>query len=166
MLWEETLRQRKVDHETFYPSCEQQQTQSPVQNSHLLIWWSTRVSSCESTVSRADVSIAGADTTAVSLTFTLYYILAAPRIWIRLCDEIRSRFHDSSEITGQSTSTLVFLDAIIHEGFSSVSYLIFRTSHSSRCVQRPTPCDSTWRYDGCGDLYSRLCKSVTSVIWW
>jgi len=61
-------------------------------------------------------SVAGGDTTAVSLTFALYYILVNRRIWERLSQEIRSRFHNPLEITGQSAATLTFLDAVIHEG--------------------------------------------------
>ena len=68
-------------------------------------------------------SIAGADTTAVSLTFCLYHIISIPRVWDRVCQEIRSKFETSEEITGQSTATLRYLDAVIHECTTS-SFLI------------------------------------------
>jgi cytochrome P450 len=63
-----------------------------------------------------DGSIAAADTTAVSLTFTIYHCLANPRVWQKLRDEIRSKFNTAEEITGQSTSSLEYLEAVIHEG--------------------------------------------------
>jgi cytochrome P450 len=58
---------------------------------------------------------AGADTTAVSMTFGLYYIIAIPRIWERLSREIRDKFDKIEDITGQATAQLPFLDAVIHE---------------------------------------------------
>lgn len=65
--------------------------------------------------------VAGADTTAVSLTFALYYIIAIPPVWKRLSDEIRSKFEKGEDITGQSTAQLIYLNAVIHEGnFPSV----------------------------------------------
>jgi cytochrome P450 len=59
--------------------------------------------------------VAGADTTAVSMTFGLYYIVAIPKVWDRLSREIRSRFDKIEDINGQSTGQLQFLDAVIHE---------------------------------------------------
>src|SRR5271169_2675576 len=61
-------------------------------------------------------SIAAADTTAVSLTFTIYHCLANLQVWQRLRDEIRAKFNTADEITGQSTASLEYLDAVIHEG--------------------------------------------------
>jgi len=63
-----------------------------------------------------DSSIAAADTTAVSLTFTIYHCLANPPVWLRLQKEIRGKFRTVDEITGQSTASLEYLDAVIHEG--------------------------------------------------
>ena len=62
-----------------------------------------------------DHSIAGSDTTAIALTFALYYIVAIPEVWIRLSNEIRSKFISADEITGQSVTSLPYLDAVIHE---------------------------------------------------
>jgi len=83
---------------------------------------------------------AGVDTTSTGLTFTLYYLLANPGKWNRLCEEVRSRFTSEKEITNQSTSSLPYLDAVIHEGTSHlyplVGFLKFlvRTSSSSSCT--------------------------------
>ena len=59
--------------------------------------------------------IAASDTTAIALTFALYYIVAVPGVWTRLSDDIRSKFSAIDEITGQSASTLPYLDAVISE---------------------------------------------------
>ncbi len=64
--------------------------------------------------------VAAADTTAVSMTFGLYYIIGIPRVWDRLSKEIRSRFDKIEDITGQSTGQLQFLDAVIHESIFSI----------------------------------------------
>jgi cytochrome P450 len=61
------------------------------------------------------VSGAAATTTAVALTFTLYYIAANARVRDRLSQEIRSAFEAADQIIGQSTGSLAFLDAVIHE---------------------------------------------------
>ena len=71
-----------------------------------------------------DSSIAAADTTAVSLTFTIYHCLANPRVWQKLRDEIRAKFNTVEEITGQSTSSLEYLEAVIHEGILRTSILM------------------------------------------
>jgi hypothetical protein len=52
----------------------------------------------------------------VSLTFTIYHCLANRQVWHRLRDEIRAKFSNADEITGQSTASLEYLDAVIHEG--------------------------------------------------
>ena len=62
--------------------------------------------------------IAAADTTAVSLTFTIYHCLANPLAWERLRDDIRGKFSNANKITGQSTASLEYLDAVIHEGMA------------------------------------------------
>lgn len=64
----------------------------------------------------ANSSIAAADTTAVSLTFVLYYAISIPRVWKRVSEEVRSSFQKSEDINGHSTTKLPFLDAVIHEG--------------------------------------------------
>ena len=63
-----------------------------------------------------DTRVAGADTTALSLTFGLYYLVANQKVFERLSKEIRSTYEDPSQITGRSTASLVYLDAVIHEG--------------------------------------------------
>ena len=65
--------------------------------------------------------IAGANGNAVSLTFTLYYVLSTPRVWERLSREVQTRFKTIEEITGHSTAQLQYLDAVIHEGISICS---------------------------------------------
>jgi cytochrome P450 len=66
-------------------------------------------------------SIAGAGTTAVSMTFGIYYIISNKKVWDRLSREIRSKFNNIEDITGQSTATLTYLDAVIHESKSPSS---------------------------------------------
>jgi cytochrome P450 len=61
------------------------------------------------------ISIAASDTTAIALTFALYYITAIPEVWTRLSSEIRSKFISVDEIKGQSVTSLPYLDAVIHE---------------------------------------------------
>jgi cytochrome P450 len=58
---------------------------------------------------------AASDTTAATLTFVLYYILANPQHWARLVHEVRSQFSSEKEISGHSTAPLPFLNAVIHE---------------------------------------------------
>ena len=53
---------------------------------------------------------------AASLTFTLYHCLNNREVWRRLSEDIRTKFTSADEITGQSTATLPFLDAVIREG--------------------------------------------------
>ena len=61
------------------------------------------------------IRLAASDTTAIALTFALYYIIAIPEVWTRLSEEIRSKFLALEEITGQSCATLPYLDAVINE---------------------------------------------------
>ena len=68
--------------------------------------------------------IAASDTTAIALTFAMYYIVAIPDVWNRLSDEIRSKFNAIDEITGQTTAVLPYLDAVIHECTSEDIYCI------------------------------------------
>jgi len=65
---------------------------------------------------RPNVSVAGADTTAVTLTFALYFVIADRKVWGKLSSEIRSKFKDKDEITGPSTAMLPYLTAVINEG--------------------------------------------------
>jgi len=60
------------------------------------------------------------DATSTALVFTLYDLLANPKIWERLSREVRSSFGSSHEITNNSVSSLPYLDAVMHEGYTSV----------------------------------------------
>jgi cytochrome P450 len=60
--------------------------------------------------------IAASDTVAVSLTYTIYHLLANPKVWERLRQEIHSNFRTAEEMTGQGLARLPYLDAVIHEG--------------------------------------------------
>jgi hypothetical protein len=62
--------------------------------------------------------IAGADTSAVSLTFALYHIISIPKVWNRLSKEIRDKFDNIEDINGQTTASLLYLDAVINESTS------------------------------------------------
>jgi len=75
-----------------------------------------KLTQAETIFSSTGFIIAAADTTAGSLVFTIYHCLATPHAWTRLRHEIRSKFTSAEQITGQSTATLPFLDAVIHEG--------------------------------------------------
>lgn len=66
-------------------------------------------------------SVAGADTTAVSMTFGMYYVISNRNVWDRLSLEIRSKFDKIEDISGQTTATLPYLDAVIHESKSHSS---------------------------------------------
>lgn len=71
------------------------------------------------------ISIAASDTTSVAFTFLLYYLLANRECWNRLANEVRSKFQHPDEITNQSTMTIPFLDAVIHEStFAKLFILI------------------------------------------
>jgi cytochrome P450 len=69
---------------------------------------------------QTDFSVAASDTTATALMFILYHLVAQRKYWDRLSTEIRSRFKSSDEITNASTTSIPFLDAVIHEGTSSL----------------------------------------------
>jgi hypothetical protein len=66
----------------------------------------------------ANSSIAASDTTAVTLTFLLYYLLVNRRHWDRLTQEIRSRFRSPDEMTNSALMAIPFLEAAIHESIS------------------------------------------------
>jgi cytochrome P450 len=67
-------------------------------------------------------SVAGGDTTAVTLTFALYFVLEDRRVWQKLLDEIRTKYKTKEDITGQSTAGLPYLNAVIHEGMFFIVY--------------------------------------------
>jgi cytochrome P450 len=64
---------------------------------------------------------ASSDTTATALTFITYHLMANRECWDRLCEEIRPLFNSAEEITHAAIATLPYLNAIIHEGSSSVT---------------------------------------------
>jgi cytochrome P450 len=67
-------------------------------------------------ISLTFLRLGGADTTAIALTFGLYYIVSIPKVWSRLSQEVRSSFERSEDITVSSTQQLQFLNAVIQEG--------------------------------------------------
>jgi len=62
--------------------------------------------------------IAASDTVAISLTYSIYHILANPKVWEQLRHEIHSNFTTAEELTGQTLAHLPHLDAVIREGIS------------------------------------------------
>lgn len=76
-----------------------------------------QLGSCILLLLAANVSrVAAADTTSSSLVFVLYHCISNRRVWDRLCDEVRSKFASPNDITGQTTATMTYLDAVIQEG--------------------------------------------------
>jgi cytochrome P450 len=63
-------------------------------------------------------SMAASDTTAVAITFILYFLLTEKKYWVRLAKEIREKYESPEEITHFSTSTVPFLDAVVSESIS------------------------------------------------
>lgn len=59
--------------------------------------------------------MAGYQTTATTLTSTLYHIFRHPDAYVKLCAEVRSSFANEDEITGARLVRLPFLDACIRE---------------------------------------------------
>ena len=59
---------------------------------------------------------AGSETTATTLSAITYYLGRNPRVYDKLAREIRERFNDSDQISGQSTDSLEYLKAVIEEG--------------------------------------------------
>ncbi|OTA99546.1 hypothetical protein M426DRAFT_16305 [Hypoxylon sp. CI-4A] len=64
----------------------------------------------------SDFIIAGSDTTATSLTATVYFLQKNPSSLARLVAEVRSAFSTYSEITNSSTMPLDYLRAVTLEG--------------------------------------------------
>jgi cytochrome P450 len=62
--------------------------------------------------------MAASDTTAVAITFILYFLLTEKKYWVRLAKEIREKYESPEEITHFSTSTVPFLDAVVSESIS------------------------------------------------
>ncbi|KAI8622846.1 putative cytochrome P450 monooxygenase [Xylariaceae sp. FL1651] len=59
--------------------------------------------------------VAGSETTATALSGTTYYLLANPRVYKRVVEEVRSQFQDHSEITLPRVSELKYLPAVFDE---------------------------------------------------
>jgi hypothetical protein len=64
---------------------------------------------------RIDYRFAASDTTAVTLTFILFYLLANPQFWGRLSVEVRSKFRSPDEMTNAALQSIIFLEAVINE---------------------------------------------------
>jgi cytochrome P450 len=60
-------------------------------------------------------SIAGSETTATALACITYHLLKFPEIGLRLQTEIREAFNSYQEIDGTSTTSLLYLNAVILE---------------------------------------------------
>ena len=87
--------------------------------------------------------------------------MAIPKIWTRLRNEIRTKFNSDEEITGQSTATLPFLDAVIHESpFLSVVGLNVSLTHSSGCLGKSASGNTTRRNDDSRPLHRRQRTSL------
>ena len=88
-------------------------------------------------------SIAASDTTAVTLTFLLYYLLAERKYWDRLAAEIRSKFPSPELITNSALLGIPFLEAAINESTSPLLSLLIIALRIRPAVptnlQRETP---------------------------
>lgn len=60
--------------------------------------------------------VAGADTTATTLSGTISYLLQTPSAMQKLVSEIRTSFKNEADITVAATKDLPYLDAVINEG--------------------------------------------------
>ena len=90
-----------------------------------MTYWQVLLRSCNLLIARFNNSMAGSDTTATSLTFILYYLIKDRNAWDRISKEIRSKYKLPTEITYFSTSSIPFLDAVIHEGNPALTLLIY-----------------------------------------
>jgi Cytochrome P450 len=112
-----------------------------------------------------DTRVAGAGTTALSLTFGFYYIVANRKVFERLAREIRSAYEDPSQITGRSTASLVYLDAVIHEGTTYFALVNTNPSASPSSYNgwwsSFTARNPTGRPYDCGTLHPPEC--ITSI---
>jgi len=75
--------------------------------------------------------VAGSETTATTLSGTAYFLLKDPECLSKLQHEIRSTFNSMEEITGDSTSSLQYLHAVVEESlrmFSAVAFGLPRIS--------------------------------------
>jgi len=60
--------------------------------------------------------VAGADTTSITLSATIFYLVRYPRVLAKLATEIRTAFSDVEDIrVGQTLGSLVYLRAVIDE---------------------------------------------------
>ncbi|KAF7671803.1 hypothetical protein GT037_010026 [Alternaria burnsii] len=64
----------------------------------------------------SDFVIAGSETTATALACITYHLLKFPEIGLRLQTEVREAFNFYQEINGTSTTSLLYLNAVILEG--------------------------------------------------
>ncbi|KAI9599258.1 cytochrome P450 [Syncephalis fuscata] len=60
--------------------------------------------------------IAGTDTTALTITWTMYFLISNPEYYQRLADEIKSVYPDpNTRASHKDTLTMTYLDAVLHE---------------------------------------------------
>ncbi|CAN9258711.1 unnamed protein product [Alternaria alternata] len=93
----------------------------------------------------SDFVIAGSETTATALACITYHLLKFPEIGLRLQTEIREAFNSYQEIDGTSTTSLLYLNAVILEAMrvpqTIVSTNPFAASMSSQNFLNP------WKFD-------------------
>ena len=86
-------------------------------NNYLLrSWCQIQILFCIALEGSANDRIAGADSTAVTLTFALYFTLANHKIWDRLSHSIRSAFKSENEINSKTVAAIPYLTGVIYEG--------------------------------------------------
>ncbi|RDW86029.1 cytochrome P450-6 [Coleophoma crateriformis] len=68
----------------------------------------------ELTANSQALIIAGSETVATTLSAMTHWLCKIPRAYLKLKEEVRSRFNSASEITSQS-ATFPYLTAVIHE---------------------------------------------------
>jgi len=93
-----------------------QRIQRQGNNCLLKNWFRIQIPFCMNLQDWTDGRIAGADSTAVTLTFALYFTLANRKIWDRLSQSIRSAFTKEDEINGTTVATIPYLTGVIYEG--------------------------------------------------
>ncbi|KAJ1952953.1 hypothetical protein EC988_003274 [Linderina pennispora] len=82
--------------------------------------------------------VAGTDTTATTLSWTIMHMLNNPHVYRRVTDEVRSQFPDTSKpiVFGEAKSKLPYLSAVLQESMRL-------TSVSSGLTPRTLPRDGT-----------------------
>ncbi|KAH6658724.1 putative cytochrome P450 [Truncatella angustata] len=75
----------------------------------------TLVSDQQIAAHASDLVIAGSDTSASALAACIYYLLKEPVPMYNLVTEVRCGFNQYSDITGSSTSSMQYLNAVLQE---------------------------------------------------